>query len=88
VVENTSGGTEPQFFIAFGVSGGGPRRLARSGSKPKQVTVITVRTRDGQEPSWEVEGKGAEWVRERLTPALRQAGIPYYDDLPPSERAG
>jgi len=88
VVENAFGGTEAQTFVALGVSGGSPRRLGRPGSDPKQVTVITVRTKDFQDTAWEVEGRGAEWVRERLTPILRQAGIPYYDALPPSERPG
>ena len=86
VVENAFGGTEGQTFVALGVSGGNPRRLGSPASEPKQVTIITVRTKDGQDPAWEVEGHSADWVRERLTPALRQAHIPYYDDLPPSER--
>ena len=34
-----------------------------------------------------VEGRRADWTRGRLTPALTQARIPYYEDLPPSERA-
>jgi hypothetical protein len=88
VVENEFGGSEEQTFVAMGATGvGSPRRVGRPASEPKQVTEITVRTKDGQDPVWEVEHRGAEWVRERLTPALRQARIPYYDDLPPSERA-
>ncbi len=73
--------------MALGASVGTGRRLGRPASAPKQVTVISVRTTDGQDPAWEVEGQGAEWVRKRLTPALQQAHIPYYEDLPPSPRA-
>ena len=35
---------------------------------------------------WEVDNRDADWVRERLGPALAQARIPYYDDLPPALR--
>lgn len=51
------------------------------------MTDITVRTKDGQAALWVVEGRQADWVRERLTPVLKQAHIPYYDDVPPEDRA-
>jgi hypothetical protein len=47
----------------------------------------TVRTTDGQDAVWEVAGRGGEWVRERLTPALRDVHLPYYDDPPPRQRS-
>jgi hypothetical protein len=87
VVEDEFGGSEAQTLVGLGTMNvGGPRRRGSPASGPKQVTEITVRTKDGQEAVWEVEHRGAEWVRERLTPVLRHARIPYYDELPPSAR--
>lgn len=83
VTECQFGGSQSETIVGLGIAGG---VRGRPVTKPKQVTLITVRTRDGQEPVWEVEHKGAEWVRERLTPALRRARIPYYADLPPADR--
>jgi hypothetical protein len=89
VSEQEFGGSDAQTLMALGTMNlGGVGRRGSPASKPKQVTLITVRTKDQQEPAWEVDNRGADWVRERLTPVLKQAGIPYYDDLPPSERAG
>jgi hypothetical protein len=85
VTEHQFGGSPARTVVGLGIAGG-----IRGGSAtpPRQVTVITVRTRDGQEPTWEVEHRGGAWVRERLTPVLRRVRIPYYEDLPPSERKG
>jgi hypothetical protein len=85
VTEYEFGGSEARTLVGVGIAGG---RRGSPGSEPRQVTLITVRTRDGQEPVWEVEHKGAGWVRERLTPVLERARIPYYEDLPPAERQG
>jgi acyl-coenzyme A synthetase/AMP-(fatty) acid ligase len=86
VTEHEFGGSEGQTLISVGTmkigAGGSPA------SEPKQVTLITVRTNDGQEPVWEVENKGADWVRDRLTPVLSNAGISYYDDIPLHDRMG
>jgi hypothetical protein len=83
VEEHEFGGSKAQTLISMGtVKLGGTR--GSPASEPRQVTLITVRTKDGQEPLWEVEHKGASWVRERLTPVLRNAGIRYYGD-PPSQ---
>jgi hypothetical protein len=89
VSEQEFGGSDAKTLVGFGsVNSRGGGFGGSPASEPKQVTLITVRTKDHQEPLWEVDHRGAEWVRERLTPALRQAGIPYYEDLSPSERAG
>jgi hypothetical protein len=87
VREREFGGSDAQLYFAAGAGFGG---LGRSGgppaSRPKVMTDITVRTKDGQEALWVVEGRRADWIRERLTPVLKEARIPYYDDLPPAER--
>jgi hypothetical protein len=83
VTERQVGGKEAQTLLAFGAR---PRN--QPGSSPKQITDITVRTRKGEEARWIVEQRSAEWVRKRLTPALRQSRIPYYDELPPRVRDG
>ncbi len=87
VSEHSFGGSEATTLLSVGTVERGNTR-GFPASTPKQVTLITVRTKDGQEPVWEVEHRGAEWVRERLTPVLRNAGIRYYEDLPPNDRAG
>jgi hypothetical protein len=85
VAEQQFGGSESQTLLSLGtVKKGGTR--GTPASDPEQVTLITVRTKDGQDPVWEVEHKGSDWVRERLTPVLRNAGIRYYEDLPPEDR--
>jgi hypothetical protein len=87
VSEQEFGGSERQTLVGLGTMNvGGMGRHGSPGSEPKQVTLITVRTKDDQAPVWEVDHRGAEWVRERLGPALRHASIPFYEDLPPSER--
>jgi hypothetical protein len=89
VTEHEFGGAEAQTLIGLGTMNiGGVGRRGTPGSEPRQITLITVRTKDGQEPVWEVEHKGADWVRDRLTPVLRNAGIRYYDDPPPHEPTG
>jgi hypothetical protein len=84
VTEHSFGGSEARTLLSVGTMERGSIRGSPS-SEPKQVTLITARTKDWQEPVSEVEHRGAEWVRKRLTPVLRNAGIPYYEDLP---RAG
>lgn len=85
VTERQVGGTEAQTFFALGAAFGG-RRGGRPGSAPKQITDIRVRTVDGQEPHWEVEKKGADWVHGKLASVLQVSGIPFYDELPPRAR--
>jgi hypothetical protein len=86
VEEHEFGGSQARTLISVGtVKLGGTR--GSPASEPRQVTLITVRTKDGQEPLWEVENKGANWVRERLSPVLRNAGIGYYGD-PPGQSEG
>jgi hypothetical protein len=84
VTEHEFGGSEGQTLVGLGTMNvGGVGRQGSPASQPRQVTFITVRTKDGQEPVWEVEHKGADWVRQRLSPVLSTAGIHYYGDLPP-----
>jgi hypothetical protein len=86
VKEREFGGSDEQIFVAAGVGFGGVRRGGGPrASRPKVMTDITVRTKDGQDALWVVEGRRADWVRERLTPILKRAQIPYYDDVPRSE---
>jgi len=82
LAERQFGGTDAQTLMAMGV----PPLITKSASPPLQITDITVRTEDGQEALWVVERRGAEWVRAKLAPVLSAAGIPFYDDLPPSQR--
>jgi len=87
VKEREFGGSDAQVLFAAGAVFGGLRRGGGPpASRPKVMTDITVRTKDGQDALWVVDGRRADWVRERLTPVLQQARIPYYDDLPPQER--
>lgn len=85
VTEEEFGGSEAQTLLSVGTVKLGSTR-GSTASAPRQVTLITVRTTDGQEPVWEVEHKGADWVRERLTPVLHHAGIRLFDELPPQDR--
>ena len=84
VTERQVGGAGAQTLVAFGVQPSITKRAAA----PKQVTDITVRTRDGGQARWTVEQRSADWVRQRLTPVLQHARIPYYDQLPPRAREG
>ncbi len=81
VAPRDGGGVGEQALWAPGIAGSG--RLPHA---PAVVTDVTVRTRDGQEAAWVVEGHDAQWVRERLTPALAHARIPFYGDLTPPYR--
>jgi hypothetical protein len=83
VTERATSGTQAGTFAAQGLLPG--RNFPRAA--PKQFTDVTVHTRDGQAALWVVEQRGEEWVRGKLAPALHEAGVPFYDDLPPSERA-
>jgi hypothetical protein len=85
VTEHSFGGSEAQTLISVGTIKIGSSRGSPA-SEPRLMTNIIVRTKDGQEATWEVERRGADWVRERLTPVLRQAGIRYLEDLPPRVR--
>jgi hypothetical protein len=82
VTERAFGGSGVQILVAPGM----PVTKRVSATAPRQVTDITVRTKDGQQALWIVQQRGAEWVREKLAPVLHQAGIPFYDDVPPSDR--
>jgi hypothetical protein len=81
VAPRDGGGVEEQTLMAFGATG-----LGRMGHAPAEVTDVTVRTRDGREAAWVVEGRDAHWVRERLAPPLADAGIPFYGDPTPPTR--
>ena len=85
VTEHSFGGSEAQTLISVGTIKIGSSRGSPA-SEPRLMTNIIVRTKDGQEATWEVERRGADWVRERLTPVLRKAGIRYLEDLPPRVR--
>jgi hypothetical protein len=82
VAEREVGGSQVGSLLATGATGGGFFT-----HDAEQVTDITVRTKDGQSAIWVVDQRGADWVRERLTPVLQGYGVPFYDDLPPGERA-
>jgi len=87
VKQREVGGTDAQVLFSPGagyngfLAGGG-----RPATRSRILTDVTVRTRDGQSAVWEVDGRDAEWVRDRLGPALTEARIPYFDDLPPAQR--
>ncbi len=87
VTKEQFGGSEAQTLLSMGTVKLGSTR-GSPGSEPAQVTLVTVCTREGQEPVWEVEDRGADWVRERLTPVLRRAGVRHYDGPSPQERQG
>ena len=87
VKEREFGGTDAQTFFAAGAGFGGLHGGgAHPASRPKVMTDITVRTKDGQEALWVIEGRRADWVLKRLTPVLEHAHIPYYDDVLPKDR--
>jgi hypothetical protein len=87
VKEREFGGTDAQTFFAAGAGFGGLHGGgAHPASRPKVMTDITVRTKDGQEALWVIEGRRADWVQKRLTPVLEHAHIPYYDDVLPKDR--
>jgi len=76
VKEREFGGTDARIFVASGAGFGGVRRGAPA-SRPRVMTDITVRTKDGQEALWVVEGRRADWGQKRLRPGLQEARIPY-----------
>ncbi|MGP0108763.1 MAG: hypothetical protein ACLPR9_07855 [Acidimicrobiales bacterium] len=59
VTERDFGGSEASTLIVQGQIGTGKGRPATA---PKQLTDITVRTKDDQEALWVVEGRSQEWV--------------------------
>lgn len=71
ITERSLGGTQGQTLAGLGFG----RPGATPASQPKQVTEITVRTKDGQEGLWLVDHRGGDWVRSRLAPTLKEAGI-------------
>ena len=76
VNERQVGGSDEQTLVSSGMSPGlAYRSGGRPASRPKQVTEITVVTKDGQEGLWEVERRGGDWVRDKLAPSLKSAGI-------------
>jgi hypothetical protein len=83
VTERDFGGSEASTLIVQGQIGTGKGRPATA---PRQLVDITVRTKDDQEALWVVEGRSQEWVRDKLAPLLQAAGVPFYDDLPLSQR--
>ena len=84
VTERQLPGSDAQTLMTMGnplgYRGGAHARAA------KQLTDIVVWTEDGQGGFWTVEDRSGEWVRDRLRTVLHDAGIPFHDDLPPSER--
>ncbi len=52
-----------------------PPRSSFGGTEVRQLTDVVVRTVDGQEARWLVHHRDAAWVRARLAPALRAAGV-------------
>ncbi len=56
------------------------------GSAPKLITDVVVRTVDDHDALWTIENRDSNWARDRLRPALSEAGIPFYDDLLPDQR--
>jgi hypothetical protein len=76
------GGVDAQTLLSFGAVDGG----MRFAHPPAVITDVTVRSRDGQEAAWVVEERDVRWVRERLAPALLDAGIPFYGDPVPPGR--
>ena len=77
VNERQVGGSDEQTLVASGVSPGiAYRPGGRPASRPKQITEITVRTKDGQAGLWVVERRGGDWVRSKLAQPLKEAGIP------------
>jgi hypothetical protein len=77
VNERRVGGSDEQTLDASGVSSLGIayRPGGRPASEPRQITEISVTTKDGQKGLWVVEHRGAGWVRGKLAPALSEAGI-------------
>jgi hypothetical protein len=71
VTERQFGGTQASTLVSFGTRGGG-----RPARPPKQLTDVTVTTRDGQHALWVVHRRGAPWVCGKLAAVLRSAGIP------------
>ena len=82
VTERSFGGSDVQITVMPGL----PLTRTVTGTGPKQVTEVTVRTSDGQQALWLIEHRGDEWTREQLRPALKQARIPFYDELLPKDR--
>jgi hypothetical protein len=76
VAERAVGGGEIGTLVAVGAVGGGFFK-----HEAVQVTDVLVRTKDGQQPVWEVDHRGADWVRRRLANALHESGVPFYDEL-------
>jgi hypothetical protein len=83
VTERGTTGTRASTFASPGLLPG--RNFPKAG--PRQFTDVRVHTRDGQTALWIVERRGGEWVRDKLAPALHDAGVPFHDELPPGERA-
>ena len=63
--------------LMFGILGG----LAAKSAKDQ--TTLGVKCRDG-ETAWYVVDQSASWLRAKITPFLRRAGIPFHDEEPAS----
>jgi hypothetical protein len=82
VSDRAVGGDEMGTLVALGALGGGFFK-----HDSVQVTDVLVRTKDGQEAAWEVEHRGADWVRGKLAGVLHESGVPFYDELLPDQRS-
>jgi hypothetical protein len=82
VTERSFGGTDEHITAMPGL----PITRTVGGTAPRQVTEVTLRTTDGHQALWVIGNRGADWTRRQLQPALRQAGIPFFDDLLPRDR--
>ena len=82
VSERSFGETDVQIRAMPGL----PLNRHVQGAAPKLVTDVVVRTADGHDALWTIENRSSDWVRDRLRPALTEAGIPFYDDLRPDQR--
>jgi hypothetical protein len=82
VTERVFGQTEVQIRAMPGL----PLDRHVRGTAPKHITDVVVRTVDGHEGLWTIENRSSDWVRDRLRPALSDAGIPLYGDLLPDQR--
>ncbi len=82
VSEREIGGASPKLVYGVGIR----TRSWGFSHPPKQVTDVVLRTKDGQEAVWEVVRRGEAWVRHRLSVAIHENGLLFYDELRPDQR--